>query len=308
MSLEPVVHPIYEPVTGTWQYIVADPETSNAVLIDTVLDFDPASATVTTTTADGILALVRKKEYTVEKILETHIHADHLTAAHYLQAQLAATQQTRPAVCIGQRIREVQQGIAATYGIPLAEEEDEAAVDRTFDHLFGDDEVFAVGALRASAVHLPGHTPDHVGYHIGANVFCGDSLFNADVGSARCDFPGGSAAALFASARRLLALPEDTRIWTGHDYPPKAEGRHDPVPYQTVGEQKRANKHLKDGVAEDEFVRWRSERDGGLAEPRLMHYALQVNARGGRMPQADGTKFGMLRVPVKMPGGAWERL
>ncbi|KAM0282269.1 hypothetical protein ACHAQH_003133 [Verticillium albo-atrum] len=299
-SLEPVVHDIYEPVTGTWQYVVADPESLSAVLIDTVLDFDPASATVTTGTADGILALVSEKGYTIEKILETHIHADHLTAASYLQAKLGATQKIPPAVCIGKRIRQVQQHVAATYGVP---EEDLA---RAFDRTFDDDETFAVGRLSASAMHLPGHTPDHLGYRIGPNdVFCGDSLFNADVGSARCDFPGGSAADLYASARKLLALPDECRIWTGHDYPPKAEGRHDPLPYQTVADQKQSNKHLKDGVKEDEFVSWRAERDGGLATPRLMHQALQVNARGGRMPRANGTEAGMLRVPVKIPGGSW---
>ncbi|EGY19821.1 metallo-beta-lactamase superfamily protein [Verticillium dahliae VdLs.17] len=292
MTAEPIVHDIYEAVTGTWQYVVADRQTLAAVLIDTVLDFDPASSTVTTGTADGILALVADKGYTIEKILETHIHADHLSAANYLQARLGSTQQAPPAVCIGKRIRQVQQHVVATYGVP------EEELTHAFDHAFEDDEVFSVGTLSASILHLPGHTPDHIGYRIGPNdVFCGDSLFNADVGSARCDFPGGSATDLYASARKLLALPDECRIWTGHDYPPKAEGRHDPVPHQTVAEQKKDNKHLKHGVVEDEFVNWRAERDSGLAVPRLMHQALQVNARGGRLPRANGSQVGALHIP-----------
>ncbi len=184
--MEPVVHAIFEPQTCTWQYIVADPSTNAAVIIDPVLDFDQARNTVSTKSADALLSLVEEKGYTVDRLLETHVHADHLTAAKYLQHKLAKKGQ-RPEVGIGKRIGGVQERFAERYDI--AREEYEGA----FDKLFDDDEVFHVGELESKAVHLPGHTPDHMGYLIGENIFSGDSIFNSDVGSARCDFPGGNA-------------------------------------------------------------------------------------------------------------------
>ncbi|KAL2169776.1 hypothetical protein VTG60DRAFT_5594 [Thermothelomyces hinnuleus] len=287
--MEPIVHTIFEPKTSTWQYVVADPSTKTAVIIDPVLDFDPARNAVTTETADSLLALVREKGYIVDRLLETHVHADHLTAAKYLQDRLTRDG-NKPEIGIGKRIGEVQELFGKRYGI--AKEEYEGAFDRLLD----DDEVFYVGQLEAKAVHLPGHTPDHMGYLIGANIFCGDSIFNSDVGSARCDFPGGNAKDLFQTASKLFSLPPNFKIYTGHDYPPNTP-RSTPQAFSTVAEQMEHNKHLRTGTSEADFVRWRTERDAALAEPRLIHQALQVNIRAGRLP-----RDGLLHVPVKVEG------
>ncbi|OLN95617.1 putative metallo-hydrolase-like protein 2 [Colletotrichum chlorophyti] len=269
MAKEPIIHEIFEPVTNSWQYIVADPSTKSSVIIDPVLDFDPARSTVSTQTADALLAIVRERGYKVVRLLETHVHADHLTASKYLQSRLREEQGGfAPDICIGKRIGVVQERFAEKYGIAR----DELA--NVFDHLLDDDEVWDIGELTAKAIHLPGHTPDHMGYMIGSNVFAGDSLFNHDVGSARCDFPGGNARDLFVSVRRLLNLPQDTKIWAGHDYPPAGRG---PVAMTKVSQQKAENKHLGQGVTEEDFIKWREERDAALGEPRLMHWALQVN-------------------------------
>ncbi|KAK1506990.1 metallo-beta-lactamase superfamily protein [Colletotrichum tamarilloi] len=297
MAQEPTIHEIFEPVTGTWQYIVADPSTKAAVIIDSVLDFDPAKNAISTQTADGLLDVVKKNAYNVVNILETHVHADHLTASKYLQSRLREAQDgAAPKICIGRRIGVVQERFAEKYGIS----KDEYA--NAFDQLLDDDEVFEIGDLKAKAIHLPGHTPDHMGYMIGANVFAGDSLFNHDVGSARCDFPGGNARDLFASVRRLLDLPETTKIWTGHDYPPAHRG---PLAATEVAKQKTENKHLAQNVTEEDFVKWREERDSGLGEPRLMHWALQVNVRAGNMPSPTKAGDRLLHVPVKMQGVTW---
>ncbi|KAM7193153.1 beta-lactamase hydrolase-like protein [Naviculisporaceae sp. PSN 640] len=295
----PIIHPIFEPATSTWQYIIADPTTRKAIIIDSVLDFDPIKNLITTTTADSLLVLIKENKYTVTKILETHAHADHLTAAKYLQQQLAASQEgPPPEICIGKRIGEVQERFAKRYGIPREEYEG------VFDRLLEDDEVFEVGELKVGVMHLPGHTPDHLGYLVGENVFCGDSLFNGDVGSARCDFPGGDAQALYASAQRLFTLPPSYKIWTGHDYPPGASsGRTDPVPYTTVADQMNTNKHLKSGTTQDEFVNWRTTRDSQLAEPRLLHQALQFNIRAGNLPALTGMNVRLIHLPVRIEGG-----
>jgi len=297
MSSEPIVHTCFEPVTCTWQYVVADPETKSAVIIDPVLDFDPAKNAISTTSADALLSLAREHGYTITRLIETHAHADHLTAAHYLQRQLEASGAPKPAICIGKRIDGVQDRFAKRYGI---EQPDYAGA---FDHLVDDDEVFSIGNLSAKALHLPGHTPDHMGYVIGSNVFCGDSIFNPDVGSARCDFPSGSPHALYLSSQKLFSLPPHYKIYTGHDYPPGGDGRKDPVPYTTVAEQKAKNKHLKEGTTEEDFTKWRTERDSGLAEPRLIHQALQFNIRGGRLPLEKEGGDRLLHVPLKVPKG-----
>ncbi|KAK1827610.1 beta-lactamase-like protein [Podospora conica] len=298
-ALEPIIHTCFEPRTSTWQYVVADPSTKSAVIIDSVLDFDPSTSTISTETADALLSLVKENGYTVQHILETHVHADHLTASRYLQQQLEKTNadHTKPAICIGKRIHSVQERFARRYGI------DKAEYEGAFDHLIDDDEIFPLGKLQVKAIHLPGHTPDHMGYMVGANVFCGDSLFNTDVGSARCDFPDGDAHELYASAAKLFSLPPATKIYTGHDYPP--DGRQEPRAYTTVAEQREDNKHLKAGTSEAEFVAWRQGRDAGLAEPRLLHQALQFNIRAGRLPGVRGKGFGdrLLHVPVKVKGG-----
>ncbi|KAK4172920.1 putative Zn-dependent hydrolase [Triangularia setosa] len=280
----PIVHPVFETVTGTWQYIIADPSTLAAVIIDPVLDFEPARNAISTTTADSLLDIVAQNSYKVAYLLETHAHADHLSASRYLQLKLE--QPTNPETGIGKRIVQVQQTFAQKYGVEQSEFED------VFDLLWEDNQTFAIGNLEAKVVHLPGHTPDHVGYLIGENIFCGDSLFLPDVGSARCDFPGGDAVQLYHSVQTLFSLPPHHKIYTGHDYP--SGDRNDPVPYTTVAEQQERNKHLKIGTSQEEFVNWRQKRDAGLGEPRLLHQSLQVNIRGGRLP-----RNGMLALPLK---------
>ncbi|KAK1594399.1 metallo-beta-lactamase superfamily protein [Colletotrichum navitas] len=305
MAQEPIIHDFFEPVTGTWQYIVADPSTQAAVIIDSVLDFDPAKSAVSTKTAEGLLDVLREKCYNVVGILETHIHADHLTASKYLQSRLRDAQNgVAPDICIGRRVGIVQARFGERYGIAKDE------YVNAFDRLLDDDEVFGIGDLEARALHLPGHTPDHMGYMIGckaepatANVFVGDSLFNHDVGSARCDFPGGSARDMFATTRRLLNMPEDTKMWTGHDYPPAGRG---PLAATNVARQRTENKHLARNVTEAEFVKWREERDSGLGEPRLMHWALQVNIRAGSMPKPNKHGDHLLHAPtIRMQGVTW---
>ncbi|KAK4209861.1 beta-lactamase-like protein [Rhypophila decipiens] len=297
-SQGPIIHPIFEPATSTWQYIIADPSTKQAIIIDSVLDYDPSKSFISTSTADSLISLVKSNGYTIVKILETHAHADHLTASKYLQSQLASSQTITPEICIGKRITGVQERFAKRYGIPREDYEG------AFDKLLEDDEVFRVGDLQVKALHLPGHTPDHLGYLVGDNVFCGDSLFNGDVGSARCDFPGGDAQALYASAQKLFALHPNTKVWTGHDYPPgPAPGRTEPVPYTTVADQLATNKHLKSGTSREEFVNWRKTRDDQLAEPRLIHQALQFNIRAGRLPPVTGAGDMLVHVPLKVEGG-----
>ncbi|KAE8149499.1 beta-lactamase-like protein [Aspergillus avenaceus] len=294
---EPTIHAVFETKTGTWQYVVADPSTSAAVIIDPVLDYDPATQSITTTSADSLLALVKGKGFMVEAILETHAHADHLTAASYLQDRLAQDQGKKPFIGIGKRIRQVQTLFGERYLVP------EKEYDDIFGVFFEDDQEFKIGNLTVTAMHLPGHTPDHLGYKIGDNVFCGDSLFHADIGTARCDFPGGSASNLYQSGRRLLGLSDNVKIWTGHDYPP--EGRSVPVPYMSVRDHKEQNKHLKDGITEEEFVALRKERDAKLGEPRLLHQSLQVNIRAGQLPIPTAAGHRMLHLPLKLNGVTW---
>jgi glyoxylase-like metal-dependent hydrolase (beta-lactamase superfamily II) len=294
-AVAPAIHSIYESKTGTWQYVVADPSSRKAVIIDSVLDFDPATSTISTSSADSLLDLVRKENYTVEKILETHAHADHLTASRYLQQQLGS----RPKISIGKRITSVQESWAEKYGV------DKSELDGVFDHLFADDETFDIGEIEAKVLYLPGHTPDHVGYVIGSNVFTGDSIFNPDVGSARCDFPGGSATDLFTSTRKLLSLPEEYRLYTGHDYP---SGGREAIPFTTVAQQKQSNKHVKTGTLEEDFVKWRSERDAGLGEPKLLNQALQVNIRAGRLPAENKNGLRFFKVPIKVPTDLFDSL
>lgn len=287
---EPIVHPIFEPSTSTFQYIVADPSSKACAIIDPVLDFDPCTSRIRTTSADALLALIAEKSYGVHCILETHAHADHLSAASYIQANLSKSG-TRPEIGIGQRIGQVQELFGRRYDIPAKE------YDLVFDHLFSDDEVFHIGNMQAEAIHLPGHTPDHMGYRIGCNVFCGDSLFHTDIGTARTDFPGGSALDLWESSQKLLALPDETRIWTGHDYPP--EGRK-PAPFMTVKQHKESNKHVMTGRSRDEFVEMRKRRDAALGAPRLLHQSLQINVRGGKLPQVDESGRRKIVVPLQV--------
>lgn len=298
--MQPILHPIFEKKTSTWQYIVACPLTKEAVIIDPVLDFDQEQLKISTESAQRLLETVTSNGYHVVRLLETHVHADHLTAAYYLQKSIVAAGQPRPPICIGKRIRTVQETFAKIYDIPQDE------ITDVFDYLFSDDEEFFIGNLTATVLHLPGHTPDHVGYMIGENVFTGDSIFNPDVGSARCDFPGGDSRALWNSMQKLLSLPLHYKLYTGHDYPPAAGSSdgakcREAAPFTMVQEQRQNNKHVKQGTSEEEFVQWRSERDGSLREPKLLHPALQVNARGGRLSKSTHKGGIFLKLLVEVP-------
>ncbi|OHE92975.1 metallo-beta-lactamase superfamily protein [Colletotrichum orchidophilum] len=296
-TTQPVVHDVFESETGTWQYIVADPSTKAAVIIDPVLDYDRTTQAITTSSADELLRLVKEHGYLVSLILETHAHADHLTAASYLQKCIAEEYGSKPLIGIGRRIAQVQDLFGQRYGVPSEERLD------VFDKLFKDDESFSIGNLSATAIHLSGHTPDHLGYKIGDNVFCGDSLLHVDIGTARCDFPGGSANNLYHSGRRLLSLPDHVKVWTGHDYPP--DEREGPVSWMTVRDHRKFNKHLRDGITEEEFVAQRKERDAKLGEPKLLHQSLQTNIRAGQLPQPTASGHRMLHLPIKLGDLQW---
>ncbi|KAJ3050614.1 hypothetical protein HK097_008393 [Rhizophlyctis rosea] len=285
------VYGFFEKSTSTWTYLVSDDETREAFIIDSVLDYDPISSRISTDTADGLLDFVKEQNLKVTRILETHAHADHLTAAQYLKRRLGGN----VPVGIGKHITKVQATFKSTYGLhPFATDGSQ------FDTLFSDGDEVKLGSLKSQVLHLPGHTPDHVGYLIGESVFTGDSIFMPDVGSARSDFPGGSATDLFASANRLLALPPHYRLYVGHDYPPTERQE---TGYATVAEQREMNKHLKSGTGENEFVEWRAERDATLASPRLLHASLQVNLRAGALPDADEEGRIFFKLPVRVPAG-----
>ncbi|KAL4916772.1 beta-lactamase-like protein [Aspergillus aurantiobrunneus] len=287
---EPTIHALFEPATSTWQYIVADPTSFDAVIIDPVLDYDRATQTIATHSADGILQTVNEHGYDIAMILETHIHADHMTAASYLQGQLSRAQGSTPPIGIGKRIEQVQKLFGGRYGVS------ESEYKGVFGKYFDDGEHFTIGALGASVLHLPGHTPDHVGYQIGDNVFCGDSVFHADIGTARCDFPGGSARDMFNSGRRLLGLEDEVKIWTGHDYPPQDRR---PSPYMSVRQHRQHNKHLMDGATLEHYVKMRGERDASMSEPKLLHPSLQMNIRAGRLPEPASSGYRLLHLPLK---------
>jgi glyoxylase-like metal-dependent hydrolase (beta-lactamase superfamily II) len=290
---EPSIITLHEPVTGTQQQIVFDPDTRKAVIIDSVLDYDKTTGTIATRSADEILAKVGHEGLHVTHILETHAHADHLSASRYLQDQLAgkSADGAKPLICIGRRIKDVQKNLAATYSIP------NSAFDGAFNRYFDDGETFMIGNIYANVIALPGHTPDHIGYLIGSNVFTGDSIFNPDVGSARCDFPGGSATDLYKSMTTLLALPEHFKIYSGHDYPPASRDIPGPQDFATVAEHRAHNKHVKVGTEEKDFVNWRSERDSGLSEPKLLKISMNVNLRGGRLPSTVVDGFPINDLP-----------
>ncbi|KFA69260.1 hypothetical protein S40285_07417 [Stachybotrys chlorohalonatus IBT 40285] len=316
VNIEPEVQSFFDPDTGTWQYVVSDPATSEAVIIDPVLDYDPTAQTIQTKNADSLLSVIERKGYHVSRILETHAHADHITAASYLQSRLAKAQGDKPLICIGRRITQVQERFGKRYGIPAAEYEG------AFDALLDDNESFSIGTLTCTALHLPGHTPDLIGYLIGGNevqqshllircvdhdsldnVFCGDSIFHSDIGTARCDFPGGSATQLYRSGKKLLAFPDDTKIWTGHDYPSK--DRQEAVPFLTVREHRERNKHLADGTSEEQYVAMRTSRDEQMRAPRLIHQSLQMNIRGGRLPAPSAGRERLLHLPLQLQGLQW---
>ena len=287
MATSPLVHPRHHADTGTWSYVVADPQTRIAALVDPVLDFDAKSARTATTSAQALSDTVHEHGYQVRWLLETHAHADHLSAAQWLQQQFPDA-----VLAIGSGIRTVQQTFAAR----LDPEGTLATDGSQFAHLFGDDEIFAVGSLQARAIPVPGHTRDSLAYLIGDALFTGDSLFMPDAGSARCDFPGGDAATLYHSIRHLYdTLPDDTRVFVCHDYGP---GGRAVACETTLGEQKLGNIHVRDGIDEAGFVALRNARDATLAMPALILPALQVNLRGGALPEPDRNGIRYLRLPL----------
>lgn len=273
--------------SSTFSYIVADPITGKAAVIDPVLNYDAAAGQVSTADADAILAFLQQQQWQLQWILETHAHADHLSAAHYLK------QKTGASMAIGEGIRKVQQTFKVVFNI--ADEELQAKGDY-FDKLFADNEQFTIGSLTATVMNTPGHTNDSVSYLIAGNLFVGDSLFMPDAGTARCDFPGGDAHILFRSIQRIYQLPEDTAMYMCHDYQP--DGRE--LKYKTtVLEQKTSNIHVKVDTVEADFVAKREARDNTLAVPRLIYPSVQVNIRGGQLPQAEENGLRYIKIPLK---------
>lgn len=285
-AAKPEVQAFFDPATFTVSYVVKDPKSDACAVIDSVLDFDPASGRTSHASADKIIDYIQSERLRVAWILETHAHADHLSAAPYLQAKLGGK------IAIGAHIVFVQRVFGGLFGLGA----DFEANGRQFDKLFEDGERFEIGGLEAVVLHTPGHTPACVSYVIGDAVFVGDTLFMPDYGSARCDFPGGDAATLYASVRRLLALPPQTRMFLCHDYlpPARAEFRWE----TTVGEQRAHNIHLHDGVSESEFVRKRQARDATLPMPRLILPSVQVNIRAGRLPEPEANGVRYLKLPI----------
>jgi glyoxylase-like metal-dependent hydrolase (beta-lactamase superfamily II) len=284
--MAPHVKAFFDDATNTISYVVSDPNGRAAAIIDSVLDFDYASGRTDTASADAIVAHVRAEGLEVEWILETHVHADHLSAAPYLQERLGGR------IGIGENIRIVQD----TFGKVFNEGTEFRRDGSQFDRLFREGDSFHIGQVRGDVLHTPGHTPACLTYVIGDAAFVGDTLFMPDFGTARCDFPGGSAETMYDSVQKILALPDATRIFVGHDY--KAPGREEYAWETTVGEQKAKNVHVGAGRTKADFVKMRTERDATLGMPKLIVPSLQVNMRAGHMPPADDDGTVFLKVPV----------
>lgn len=280
--MNPQIKAFFDAATGTVTYVVHAGDGTDCAIIDSVLDYDPRSGRTSTTSADAAIAFVRMQHLNPVWLLETHAHADHLSAAPYLKQELGGR------IAIGSHIAEVQRAFARVF--PQA-----PGVRRQFDHLIEPDEVLTIGALELHALHVPGHTPADLAYRIGDAVFVGDTMFMPDVGSARCDFPGGCAATLYRSVRRLLALPPATRLFMCHDYPPA--GR-EATWETTVAEQRAHNIHIHDGVTEVQFVEMRTRRDATLDMPVLILPAIQVNISAGQLPDAEENGVRYLKIPL----------
>lgn len=282
----PVVKSFFDEPTNTVSYVVHDPATREAAIVDSVLDFDAAAGRTSFASADAIIAYVKGEALTVTWLLETHAHADHLSAAPYLKEKLGG------ALAIGREIIHVQN----VFGKIFNEGTDFARDGSEFDRLFEDGDTFQIGELQAMALHVPGHTPADLAYVIGDAVFTGDTLFMPDYGTARADFPGGDSRQLFRSIRRLMALPEQTRLFLCHDY--KAAGRDSYAWETTVGAQRTSNVHVHEGVNEDDFVAMRDARDATLAMPKLILPSIQVNIRGGHLPEPESNGTRYLKIPL----------
>jgi glyoxylase-like metal-dependent hydrolase (beta-lactamase superfamily II) len=283
--MKPQIQAFFDDATWTVSYVIFDQPGGHCALVDSVLDYDPKSGRTSTRSAERLVEFVQSRNLTVQWILETHAHADHLSAAHYLRKKLGGK------IAIGAAITEVQDVFKGVFNL-----EPEFRPDGSqFDHLLHDDEEFRIGALTAKALAVPGHTPACMAYQVEDAVFVGDTLFMPDVGTARCDFPGGNAHTLYQSVRKLLSLPAATRLFMCHDYPPS--GR-DATWQSTVADQRAHNIHVHDGVTEDAFVELRTRRDATLEMPVLILPSVQINIRAGELPPAEANGVTYLKIPV----------
>jgi glyoxylase-like metal-dependent hydrolase (beta-lactamase superfamily II) len=279
------VEHFFDKNSATFTYVVSDPKTSQCAIIDSVLDYDIHAGQTSTDSADKVIAYVKENKLAVQWILETHAHADHLTASHYLREKLGGK------IGIGEHIKEVLK-----FWVPLFNTAHDTPLDGSqFDHLFKDEETFNIGSIEVKVIHTPGHTPACVSYLVCDAAFVGDTIFMPYVGTARTDFPGGSARTLYRSIQKLLSLPESTRIFTCHDYPPQGQG----VGYvSTVANQKAKNSMVHDGVSEAEYVVARNSKDIGKAVPRLLLPAIQVNLRAGDLGKAENNGVQYIKIPL----------
>ncbi len=283
--MKPSVHTFFDEATFTATHVVWDPDTKRAAIVDSVLDYDPKSGRTSTKSADAVIAFVKGEGFTIDWLLETHVHADHLSAAPYLKQNLGGK------VAIGSKIAAVQGVFKKVFNA----EESFATDGRQFDKLFDDGETFKIGGIEARSMHTPGHTPACSVYVIGDAAFVGDTLFMPDFGTARCDFPGGDAAQLYRSIKRVLALPPETRLFMCHDYAP---GGREYKWETTVAAERAENIHVRDGVTEEEFVAMRTKRDKELAMPVLILPSVQVNMRAGALPPAEDNGISYLKIPL----------
>jgi len=286
MTARPAIEAFFDEATFTVTYLVSDPATGRAAIVDPVHDYDPKSGKLSAASADRVLARIAERGLTVDWILETHAHADHLTAAPYLKSR------TEAKVVIGEHIRDVQKIFRKVFNAADVSEQ-----GLEFDHLVKDGERLALGELEIEVMHLPGHTPADVAYRVGDAVFVGDTIFMPDYGTARTDFPGGDATTLYRSIRRLLSLPGETRLFMCHDY--KAPGRDAYAWETTVEDERKRNIHVHDGVDESSFVAMRTRRDATLAAPVLLLPSVQVNIRAGHLPPAEDNGVRYLKIPVR---------
>ena len=286
MSNLPIVKDFFHEDTNTFSYVVRDPATKACAIIDSVLDYDPASASTSTIHADKIIAYIKEQGLTVEWILETHVHADHLTAAQYLKEELGGK------IAMSQKIGIVQETFGAIYHLDIKQWN----AQQLFDYLFEDHESFQIGTLKAYNIPTPGHTPACLSYVIGDAVFVGDTLFMPDYGTARCDFPRGSAEQLYDSVQSLFQLPEDTRVFLCHDYLP--ETRESYVCESDIQTQKKQNIHIHQGISKAEFAQMRNQRDSGLSMPKLILPAIQINMKAGQFPEPEANGMSYLKLPL----------
>jgi glyoxylase-like metal-dependent hydrolase (beta-lactamase superfamily II) len=281
-----LIEAFLDPASSTYSYVIYEHDGGHCAIVDPVLDYDPAAGRTATVQADKIIAFVREHQLQVQWLLETHAHADHLSAAPYLRRELGGK------IAIGESISKVQDVFKTLFNL-----EPGFSIDGSqFDHLFAPGESFRVGNLKATALHVPGHTPADMAYLIdGDMILVGDTLFMPDVGTARCDFPGGNANQMFASIHKLLAFPASVRLYVCHDYPPPGRA---PQCQSTVGEQRKSNIHIHDGIDEATFVAMRTRRDAGLGMPTLLLPAIQVNVRAGNLPPAEENGVTYLKIPI----------